>query len=166
MYIHILTNSFNSLAQSQSCSLPALRPLHTSPNTHPPLSHTMYTTRNCKNTYQSVLRPVCMVVKSLTCTCGSENHGNLGQNHIVSTYNMSAHVNTLSSDHSLFPSTPHLAVELLVQQDVPCSNVSVDKGLTSQAHQAVHHLLAELEQKTWQVGIRPWRITEEGQKKD
>ena len=68
---------------------------------------------------------------------------------------MSAHVNTLASEHFLFPSTSHLAVELLVQQDVPCSNVSVDKGLTSQAHQAVHHLLTELEQKTWQVGIRP-----------
>ena len=44
------------------------------------------------------------------------------------------------------PIQPHLAVELLVQQDVPCSNVSVDKGLTSQVGQTLSHLAAELEQ--------------------
>ena len=42
--------------------------------------------------------------------------------------------------------SPHLAVELLVQQDVPGSNVSVDKGLTSQVRQTLSHLAAELEQ--------------------
>ena len=55
------------------------------------------------------------------------------------------------------PTQPHLAVELLVQQDVPCSNVSVDKGLTSQVGQTLSHLAAELEQcdrEGWVCGLR------------
>ena len=73
---------------------------------------------------------------------------------VLSTFT-SAHVNTSFLSTFSSPPSPHLAVELLVQQDVPCSNVSVDKGLTSQAHQAVHHLLTELQQITRQVWIRP-----------
>ena len=52
---------------------------------------------------------------------------------------------------------PHLAVELLVQQDVPGSNVSVDKGLTSQVRQTLSHLATELEQcdgEGWVCGLR------------
>ena len=73
---------------------------------------------------------------------------------VLSTFT-SAHVNTLFLSTFSSPPSPHLAVELLVQQDVPCSNVSVDKGLTSQARQAVHHLFTELQQITRQVWIRP-----------
>ena len=54
-------------------------------------------------------------------------------------------------------SPPHLAVELLIQQDVPCSNVSVDKGLTSQVRQTLSHLATELEQcdrEGWVSGPR------------
>ena len=49
--------------------------------------------------------------------------------------------------------SPHLAVELLVQQDVPRSNVSVDKGLTSQVGQTLSHLAAELEQCSGKIRL-------------
>ena len=60
---------------------------------------------------------------------------------------------------------PHLAVELLVQQDVPCSNVSVDKGLTSQVGQTLSHLATELEQcdrEGWVCGLRSTIMAEIG----
>ena len=51
------------------------------------------------------------------------------------------------------PPSLHLAVVLLVQQDVPGSNVSVDKGLTSQVRQTLSHLATELEQCSGQHGF-------------
>ena len=46
---------------------------------------------------------------------------------------------------------PHLAVELLIQQDVPRSNVSVDKGLTCKVSKTLSHLVAEPQQQPWQM---------------
>ena len=51
------------------------------------------------------------------------------------------------------PTQPYLAVEILVQQDVPRSNVSVDKGLTSQVGQTLSHLAADLEQCSGKIRL-------------
>ena len=65
-----------------------------------------------------------------------------------------------TSNRTLTPHRPpHLAVVLCVQQDVPRSNVSVDKGLTSQVRQTLSHLAAELEQHTGQLGTVPPNFT-------